>query len=199
MHIYIEIMLGLTIGVGAFASLAIIDKYKKQSRVAQLYNFRLLAKDILDEAIKETGVTNAIFGHVHNSGGEILVGKNLYSSILEESTSKVGVDSKSDWQKMPISEVFFKTMKDLNFLKKLSPNIEEMDECTLKRVYQKNNTKYTLFFETYAQSNLDYYFVEFRYNDYLKAIEGHEFVKLELIANKLSKLCNNARWKGILK
>lgn len=192
MTLYIEIMIGIFIGSGVGFGLSYLTRLRltKESRLAQISNFELSAKDILSKATLQTTAANGLLLHVHNSGGKMQVGHRVFSSVIAEFPETEELRQKDEWRKVEVMEDYLSIIRRLHNEKTVMLHTEEMNNGTLKRLYHRLGVVGSLVFEVYSETENSYFYASFPVRKNLEALMlDTEFSTLEAVVNSLKSLC----------
>ncbi len=201
MNFYIDIMTGIAIGgvVGFVASYIATSKIKKRSRLAEIDNFNMKGKAILQDVVNETSAANGVLLHIHNSGGELTVGTVMYSSAIVEAPEDINVSVIDNWQKILVDSEYRQLIEQLHTRKSILMLVDKMPESLLKRTYESMGVVGSMVFEVYDKTDSSYLYVSFPVKNNLHETTGSkEFIRMEYAVNKLRNLCREYHRIGVL-
>ena len=177
-------------------------RLKQDSQLNGVYNFELQAQQILDEARDRLGCANALLLNIHNSGGEMVVGAPLYSTVIAEANKQDPISSGERWRRMPLDQVYWNISHRLRIKKLLFLRTGDFGDSganLLSDTYYQKGITHSIKTEVYDKLRTRYFYASFVWDDGpADTVSPHQRAIITETTNQLRLLCQAAHRRGYI-
>lgn len=200
MFVPVWVILTTVVGVVmiTFFTMVLVAKVRKESRLALISKLEVETEVILNRAINETLCDRALVLKLHNSGGQLYVGKAKKASVLFEGLTQTLPTVKEDFQSQLVDTDYMAIMQRVEREKLIIQNTSKMPHSMLRRIYERDNITITVIFYIKETENGLYYGSFTSKADPLEFMKPSTYSRLENSISRLRVMYEKAHKQKVL-